>query len=129
MKDEAFQIFRHLLLRQVQTLVDQYRLGGIPGGHDGSSDTVDQPNIEIEKDLFFHFQERDRRAIEEIYQALKRIESGSFGICDHCEEEIPHQRLMANPTATLCMNCQKRKEQTERRHGLNGKRSLKLLGA
>lgn len=129
MKDETFQIFRPLLLRQLQTLVDQHRLGGVPRGQDGGSDTVDQANTEVEKGLFFHLQERGGRAIEEICQALKRIESGTFGICGHCEEEIPHQRLMANPTATLCINCQKGKEQTKRKHGWNGKGSFKLLEA
>lgn len=71
MKDETFQIFMPLLLRQLQTLVDQHRLGGVPRGQDGGSDTVDQANIEIEKCLFFHFQERDGRAVQEIYQALE----------------------------------------------------------
>ena len=42
------------------------------------------------------------RAIE---AALKRIESGSFGLCAKCGETISEERLNAVPHAALCMDC------------------------
>lgn len=38
-------------------------------------------------------------------QALHRIETGSYGICMNCGEEISDARLNAVPHAALCRNC------------------------
>ena len=45
-----------------------------------------------------------------INSALNRIESGSFGICEECEDEIPLKRLRVRPDAALCLNCQETNE-------------------
>jgi len=37
--------------------------------------------------------------------ALKKIENGSYGICDVCGEEIPAARLNAIPYASTCVKC------------------------
>ncbi len=47
------------------------------------------------------------RAIEE---ALLRIDEGTFGICDDCEENISSGRLNAMPFALRCVECQERHE-------------------
>ena len=38
--------------------------------------------------------------------AIDRIDAGSYGICLHCDEEIPPKRLRALPWAEFCINCQ-----------------------
>jgi DnaK suppressor protein len=38
--------------------------------------------------------------------ALKRMEMGSFGICEECDDEIPLKRLRVRPDASLCLDCQ-----------------------
>jgi DnaK suppressor protein len=51
-----------------------------------------------------------RRRLEErrgeIEAALKRLDTGCYGGCEDCGEEIGLARLMANPTAHLCVHCQ-----------------------
>jgi DnaK suppressor protein len=42
---------------------------------------------------------------EKIEGGLRRIESGHFGHCFYCEEEIPFPRLEADPTNTRCLKC------------------------
>lgn len=51
---------------------------------------------------------RDRRL--EVELALKRLEEGSYGVCDECGDDIGLARLMANPSATLCVHCQAERE-------------------
>lgn len=46
----------------------------------------------------------------QIREALKRIETGGFGICLDCNEDIDNERLDAIPEATLCIDCQRQKE-------------------
>ena len=45
-----------------------------------------------------------------IKNALNRIEAGTFGVCEDCDEEIPLKRLRVRPDATLCLNCQESHE-------------------
>lgn len=49
---------------------------------------------------------------KEIDDALKRIEGGTFGICEGCECSIPPARLKAIPYARFCVNCQSELENT-----------------
>lgn len=40
---------------------------------------------------------------EEVEDALERIEQGVYGVCEACNEPIPHKRLIANPAARTCI--------------------------
>jgi DnaK suppressor protein len=42
-----------------------------------------------------------------LHQALEKIENGSYGICDSCEEPIPKKRLELIPGSLRCVACQK----------------------
>jgi DnaK suppressor protein len=42
------------------------------------------------------------RELEEIDDALARIERGEYGICEECDQPIEIERLEALPTARLC---------------------------
>ena len=51
-------------------------------------------------------QERQRALeIMAIEQALTRMESGDFGYCLECDEEIAEKRLEVDPAARLCVSC------------------------
>jgi len=51
-----------------------------------------------------------REVLYELDDALKKIEEGSFGICETCHSLITRTRLKAVPYARLCVKCQERKE-------------------
>ncbi len=48
--------------------------------------------------------------IDQIDQALAKIEEGTYGTCEDCGEHISLERLEAIPFATLCIECKKRRE-------------------
>ena len=52
----------------------------------------------------------ERKIILELDDALKRIEDGSFGICEDCKSLIARNRLKAVPYARLCVKCQEKRE-------------------
>ncbi len=124
MKRNELQPFRSLLLKKLRVLEHRHGLGDIPRLEGGNLDTLDQANGELAMDLFFHLHERESCAIREIYQALGRIAEGTFGICEDCGKRISQRRLRANPSATLCIECQKLREQEEKDTIWNGKRPL-----
>ena len=46
-----------------------------------------------------------QRELEEIEEALMKIENGTYGICEMCEEPIGMQRLKVKPFAKYCITC------------------------
>jgi RNA polymerase-binding transcription factor DksA len=46
-----------------------------------------------------------RAALDDIEAALARVESGTYGRCTSCGEQIPSARLEAVPAATVCVAC------------------------
>jgi DnaK suppressor protein len=55
---------------------------------------------------------RSRKAVmlAEVNDALKRLRSGGYGLCEECREPIPAGRLKALPWARLCLKCQEEQE-------------------
>ena len=48
---------------------------------------------------------QQKKELEEIERALKKIEEGGYGICEMCEEPIGFQRLKVKPHAVYCIDC------------------------
>ena len=67
------------------------------GGEGGTA------SIDREVDLVLSAQAR--AAVEEIDRALHKIEMGTYGICESCNQPIPKARLKALPYAALCVQC------------------------
>lgn len=54
----------------------------------------------------------EQDALDQIDEALKRIEDGSFGQCEQCGTKIPNSRLEAIPYAAQCVHCASQQEKT-----------------
>ena len=50
------------------------------------------------------------KQLNQVNDALKRINQGKFGVCARCKKPISTERLIAIPYASLCMDCQKKRE-------------------
>ena len=50
----------------------------------------------------------EEQLLEEVNDALARIEQGTFGRCEECGQEIPKERLEALPYARCCVRCAQR---------------------
>ena len=57
----------------------------------------------------------EQEALYEIEESLKRLESGTYGVCEMCEKLIRKERLEAVPFARFCIQCQSGVEK-DRRH-------------
>ena len=65
-----------------------------------------------EREMMLELAEHDRKSLLEIDQAINMIDSGNYGVCDDCGCAINQARLLAVPTATLCIDCQSLYEKT-----------------
>jgi DnaK suppressor protein len=80
-------------------------------------DPNDRATQESEFSLELRARDRERKLIKKIDEALKEIESGSYGFCESCGIEIGIRRLEARPTATLCIDCKTLDEIREKQMG------------
>lgn len=48
---------------------------------------------------------RRRQQLVQVEGALRRVESGEYGVCFRCGEEIDSRRLGVDPTITRCIGC------------------------
>jgi len=53
---------------------------------------------------------RHRSQLKVIEEALRKIDAGTYGICDDCEGDIPVGRLNVMPFALRCVDCQEKHE-------------------
>lgn len=114
---------KKLLLEERQALLKQYHdleegnlntsqseLSGEVGFDEEYADSGTQ-TFERERDLSLSNNVKD--LLEKVEAALRKIEQGTYGICDICKKPIPEERLKALPYATLCVEC---KQKEEKRH-------------
>ncbi len=71
-----------------------------------SADELDRIQFAQERDFAMEALDRESVRLREIRAALDRLDSGTFGICLNCDEEIAAKRLAAVPWAALCIDCQ-----------------------
>ena len=80
------------------------------------ADPADRASSETDHALELRTRDRQRKLIAKIDSALRRIESGDYGYCDHTGEPIALKRLEARPTATLSLEAQEAHERKEKVH-------------
>ncbi|GAB6268203.1 MAG: hypothetical protein STSR0002_09440 [Smithella sp.] len=80
---------------------------------DKFADPFDQAAVEASKEVDLNCLDKDWHLLLDIKETIMRIDSGLFGICDHCGCQISQKRLKAAPMSKLCVMCQ---EEVESRH-------------
>ena len=78
-------------------------------------DLTDRATEEIERSFELRTRDRERKLINKINEALKRIEGGSYGYCEETGEPIGIKRLEARPVATLSLEAQEMHEKKEKK--------------
>ncbi|HZK55513.1 MAG TPA: TraR/DksA C4-type zinc finger protein, partial [Desulfosporosinus sp.] len=71
---------------------------------------------ERSRDVALH--DRLIHRVEAIDVALQRFDKGEYGTCEHCNRDIPFDRLEALPYTTVCTECS-HEEEMEEQHSLH----------
>ncbi|MFC1821995.1 RNA polymerase-binding protein DksA [Thermodesulfobacteriota bacterium] len=91
---------------------------GMTGHKENMPDPADRASLESNRNFTLRIRDRERKLIGKIKEALERIDNGTYGICDECDEKISEARLKARPVTTLCIDCKKRQESEEKVKGI-----------
>ncbi len=80
-------------------------------------DEMDLASSEYLQSFTFRLRGREKSFLDKIEKALIKIEEGTFGQCEQCEEEIAPKRLEARPETSLCIRCKEDQERAEKDFG------------
>lgn len=80
-------------------------------------DEIDLASAEYAQSMVARLGDRQKFLLMKIEKALARIEDGTFGVCERCEEPITPKRLEARPVTTLCLRCKEEQERREKSYG------------
>ena len=73
-------------------------------------DADDVPQREGERGLDMAMSDLETQELGQVTDALRRFDADRYGLCADCEEEIPFERLKAEPWALRCVSCQAKRE-------------------
>ena len=116
MNEEQQQHFREILLAWKQDLMNEVdrTVHHMQDEAANFPDPNDRATQETEFTMELRTRDRERKLIKKIDKSLDAIDSGEYGYCKECGEEIGVRRLEARPTADLCINCKSEDEIRER---------------
>jgi DnaK suppressor protein len=80
-------------------------------------DEMDLASSEYLQSFEFRLRGREKTHLEKLELALKKIDDGTFGTCEICEEPIAKKRLEARPETGLCIRCKEDQERNEKAYG------------
>jgi len=113
--EEKRQHFKSILSRTLDDLLSEKEKNtlGLSCFKDDVGDYADLASLDTDRTLDVRLRERESRLAEKIASALRKLEDGTFGICEECGMPISEKRLMARPIARLCIKCKEEQELQE----------------
>ncbi len=112
------EMFRQLLLEEMRSLLteaDKTVHGMSTDDAEHFPDPTDRATQESDRTFELRIRDRERKLVNKIREALDRIDSGTYGICEDCGAEIGEGRLKVRPVTTQCIDCKIEEEQREKR--------------
>ncbi|UCD83313.1 MAG: RNA polymerase-binding protein DksA [Deltaproteobacteria bacterium] len=119
MDKQKLKEFKTLLTKRFRELLAEAEktVSGMTGEKASFPDPTDRAFLESDRNFLLRIRDRERKLLLKIRDALKRIEDGSFGVCEICGKEISEKRLKARPVTTLCIECKEEQEAREKELG------------
>jgi DnaK suppressor protein len=111
---DRLQAIKRSVLEELRESATMIETSPQPADHEVRSH-ADDAEAERLGDLRCAEIEIDRARLEEVEAAQQRMAEGRYGICADCGEDIPRERLLAQPIAIRCQACQAALEARHRR--------------
>jgi DnaK suppressor protein len=120
LQPHGIDFFKDMLSRQLDELLNRAEktVAELIRNGDFSADIIDQASTDIGRNYTLRICDRESRLIRKIKTALTKIDEGTFGICESCDEEIGVERLKARPVTAYCIRCKTKMEAFEKVSGI-----------
>lgn len=112
-----FQMIKKKLVKQREDLLseaEQTLSTKISAEKESYPDPTDQAVAELDSNFILRLRSREQKLLKKIDEAISRIETGNYGVCESCGNPIGMKRLEARPVTTLCIDCKTAQEEEEK---------------
>ena len=108
--------FKNKLLDWREELLQEttQTLASLQESTNAAPDLTDRATVESERSLELRTRDRERKLLNKIDKALRKIEEGTYGYCEETNQPISIARLKARPIATLSIEAQEMHEKFEK---------------
>ena len=89
-------------------------LNNLQTENEAKPDMTDRASEEIDRTFELRTRDRERKLLNKIDKALRKIEEGTYGYCEETNQPISIARLKARPIATLSLEAQEMHEKFEK---------------
>jgi DnaK suppressor protein len=114
MNDVQLEFFRQRLLKvRAEVLARELDVKERLHQREIFADPADRATAEEEHWLDLRLRERESMLLKKIDDALRRIRDREYGYCEKTGEQIGIPRLLARPTATVCVDVKGQDEKVE----------------
>ena len=113
MEQKKIKSYRERLLQKKHDILEAYQKNktyGMAADEEGAQDLADKASNSYTKEFLFSLSNTEREMLQQVDEALSRIETRHFGVCAACEDDMNSKRLEAVPWARLCLACQEKQE-------------------
>ena len=116
MNSKQLNYFKSMLLSWKQDLLQESSntLDHLKEESSNKPDSADRASIESERSLELRARDRERKLLNKINKALRKIDDGTYGYCEETNKPISIARLKARPIATLSLEAQEMHEKFEK---------------
>jgi DnaK suppressor protein len=104
---------RENIVKEAQTEIAKYIKGENRQLVETALDEGDWSVIDLSEDINLRKLGTHRETLLKIDESLRKLEEGTYGICEDCGEEINAERLKILPFAICCRDCQEKREELE----------------
>lgn len=120
MDKEGLELFRTQLLEKKEEILNEAgkTLSDMTDHTSNVPDPNDRATLESGRSFELRIRDRERKLLSKIDEAISRIDEGSYGNCEECDERIGLKRLEARPVTTLCIDCKTIQETKEKSKGI-----------
>ncbi|OUR98577.1 hypothetical protein A9Q84_03960 [Halobacteriovorax marinus] len=110
--------FKKILLKKRQEILNGGLLKSTEDLHISPDDLPDEADLAqsvINQQVTFNMRQREITKLRSIEEALERVEEGTYGHCEDCDDPIATKRLENQPWATMCITHAEEQEREQNR--------------
>jgi DnaK suppressor protein len=111
------------LLKEIRNEISKYIKGETRQLVDTALDDGDWSVVDLSEDISLRHLSAHRETLQKIDESIRKLNEGTYGLCEDCGDVISAERLKILPFAIYCIDCQERREkieEMEKREGISG---------
>jgi DnaK suppressor protein len=110
---KQLETLKNKLLEEKESLVFDNSGSELDLSLTNGGDDVEQSISDYNNSHQLRFRNREVFYAKKIDKALKKFDTNEYGLCSECDQWIKFERLLARPTAEMCILCKEESERDE----------------